>query len=775
MLSTNSSSSIQKRRQLHRRQQSLEVPILATPLPANPRRNLSARHGHRRGLSLDQSLSTLDEATEFRPLLPQDYQHRPSGSPSVRIQLDTTNTGPPTDTPQHYVQETQQQSLAQPGYQAQDFQSHLQQQLNPLTNRPPPPLDHKPIIAAPQATTVPQHTALQELQHHMDWYRSTFGHSPISTMPTTPFFDGNQLIGAEMPGAQMPMQMMQSMPNMVQMPQTPVSQGHARTLPNTPQSYAQAWPSPPPTHAKHARSQSYQLDVAPMPDSMVNGLVAVPYGQPHNNFDPNVGSFMSDQGYASSAYSSSVVDPMSPCPQQNAGHLPTLFEEPTPPLAGQHAQGGFDGSSILLHATAGAQDFNDPEFDFGAPVPMSPRRQLLNNLGPEIPASIVDTGIPAYEVQQYMGELTDGKYPCLWDGCKRRFGRKENVRAHIQTHLGDRQFKCDLCDKTFVRQHDLKRHIAIHSDDRPFVCACLTGFARHDALTRHRQRGMCTGALPGFEKSEEEKPKRGRPKKERPDLETRVDKATKQRKNNKSKAAGEEQEQEQEHQALYASSGSGGSDRSFPVTPPDTSDAFDADAFLNMANGDMQFNSITSSWRDTPPTSPVSGSPTKTVDSFDPTNQNFDFDAPLGQEHGISPSILSSHSSPATYNGAAAAGSPESNHDVFDYASPTASSGATSFHGGSNSGEMNFFNNFDAAISAQPEIGYDAFSPPGESNSSSSTYNYSDHGVNEFYKDVSGGSAMPSTMNYDDILSMPKTADSEKSLAGILDEWLAAH
>ncbi|KAI7639079.1 hypothetical protein KC318_g22564, partial [Hortaea werneckii] len=190
------------------------------------------------------------------------------------------------------------------------------------------------------------------------------------------------------------------------------------------------------------------------------------------------------------------------------------------------------------------------------------------------------------------------KYPCLFPGCNRRFGRKENVRAHIQTHLGDRQFKCNLCEKTFVRQHDLKRHVAIHSDDRPFVCPCGTGFARHDALTRHRQRGMCNGALPGFEKTEEEKPKRGRPKKERPDMETRTDKATRQRMKNHERtlSGGEDQDQQQ---IACASSSSAASDRSFPVTPPDTSDAFDADAFLNMANGDDQFNMTATAWRGT--------------------------------------------------------------------------------------------------------------------------------------------------------------------------------
>ncbi|KXL45025.1 hypothetical protein M433DRAFT_67635, partial [Acidomyces richmondensis BFW] len=112
---------------------------------------------------------------------------------------------------------------------------------------------------------------------------------------------------------------------------------------------------------------------------------------------------------------------------------------------------------------------------------------MLNNLRLDLPASIVNTGIPPQEVQRYIGEPNndDNKYPCLYPGCNRVFGRKENVRAHIQTHLGDRQYKCDICDKTFVRQHDLKRHVAIHSDERPFVCACSMGFARQDALTRH--------------------------------------------------------------------------------------------------------------------------------------------------------------------------------------------------------------------------------------------------------------------------------------------------
>lgn len=145
-------------------------------------------------------------------------------------------------------------------------------------------------------------------------------------------------------------------------------------------------------------------------------------------------------------------------------------------------------------------------------APMSPREAMLANMN--VDASIEDTGISAEEVQSYMSEQdpTDQKWTCLFEDCGKKFGRKENIRSHVQTHLGDRQFKCNTCNKCFVRQHDLKRHAKIHSGHKPYVCPCGNGFARQDALTRHRQRGVCEGALPGCERREV---KRGRPRKVR--------------------------------------------------------------------------------------------------------------------------------------------------------------------------------------------------------------------------------------------------------------------
>ncbi|PBP21121.1 C2H2 transcription factor Swi5 [Diplocarpon rosae] len=146
--------------------------------------------------------------------------------------------------------------------------------------------------------------------------------------------------------------------------------------------------------------------------------------------------------------------------------------------------------------------------------------------------SITDTGITIDDIANFISgpDASDGKWICLYPECKKRFGRKENIKSHVQTHLGDRQFQCPHCQKCFVRQHDLKRHAKIHSGVKPYPCQCGNSFARHDALTRHRQRGMCIGAFEGVVKKTV---KRGRPRKNRPDTEERVNKASRTRSKNK--------------------------------------------------------------------------------------------------------------------------------------------------------------------------------------------------------------------------------------------------
>ncbi|ODQ65388.1 hypothetical protein NADFUDRAFT_25384, partial [Nadsonia fulvescens var. elongata DSM 6958] len=103
------------------------------------------------------------------------------------------------------------------------------------------------------------------------------------------------------------------------------------------------------------------------------------------------------------------------------------------------------------------------------------------------------------KLDSYMtGPTPEGKFICLFPDCGKEFGRKYNIRSHIQTHLSDRPYKCEVCESRFVRQHDLKRHMKIHVEAKPYECPCGKTFARQDALTRHRARVICVG---GFETS----------------------------------------------------------------------------------------------------------------------------------------------------------------------------------------------------------------------------------------------------------------------------------
>ncbi|KAJ9125230.1 hypothetical protein QFC22_000185 [Naganishia vaughanmartiniae] len=89
------------------------------------------------------------------------------------------------------------------------------------------------------------------------------------------------------------------------------------------------------------------------------------------------------------------------------------------------------------------------------------------------------------------------RYRCNIDNCGRIFPRKSAIHSHVQTHLEDKPFVCTEpeCNAAFVRQHDLRRHARIHLGTKPFQCPCGKGFARGDALMRHRQRGICDGSV----------------------------------------------------------------------------------------------------------------------------------------------------------------------------------------------------------------------------------------------------------------------------------------
>ncbi|CAO2652234.1 Nn.00g005170.m01.CDS01 [Neocucurbitaria sp. VM-36] len=276
-------------------------------------------------------------------------------------------------------------------------------------------------------------------------------------------------------------------------------------------------PTPTATPQKPAHLPSHEpLSAVPQPPSFTDmtdiNLEPTSSAMTFDFENPDV-----DMGYESSSYYTS--DALSPSPtsspQQKSMH--TFLEG-----IEEHQEMMFSQPPALFPSSQSSMSTN------GLPLSIDSFQQnaLFNDL--EVDASLEYTGIAPEEVQRYISEQdpTTQKWTCLYQDCGKVFGRRENIRSHVQTHLGDRQFKCNGCGKCFVRQHDLKRHAKIHSGNKPYKCPCGAGFARQDALTRHRQRGMCVG---GFPDAVRRQAKRGRPKKHRPDMEQRVEKASRTR------------------------------------------------------------------------------------------------------------------------------------------------------------------------------------------------------------------------------------------------------
>lgn len=264
-----------------------------------------------------------------------------------------------------------------------------------------------------------------------------------------------------------------------------------------------------PNSARHKHRGSVDLAAFPQPDfmNMSNLQMNIPTGE---------------GGYDASNYSpmsntiSSTMSSFQSSPEMT--HL-SLFEA---------IDVGVDGSLTTANLSALPASQSAVELGgFSSPIKEAPqlRSQSVSEINPEECGE--DTGVTCDDIAAFISYVqSDSRWMCLFPDCGKRFGRKENIKAHVQTHLGDRQFRCRDCGKCFVRQHDLKRHANIHSGFKSYPCPCGKQFARHDALTRHRQRGMCIGA---FEGTPKKVIKRGRPKKPRPDTEERLEKSAKTR------------------------------------------------------------------------------------------------------------------------------------------------------------------------------------------------------------------------------------------------------
>ncbi|KAJ5104092.1 hypothetical protein N7532_004621 [Penicillium argentinense] len=217
---------------------------------------------------------------------------------------------------------------------------------------------------------------------------------------------------------------------------------------------------------------------------------------------------------------------LSPADSSSVASFTELAAMPSPASRGVSPQ-NIDGTTT---PSTGNQHLREvsPRSSLDESIPEHPEELNDYDLDARVKASVRETGVSNDQIAKYIsGPNADGKWQCLFPNCNCDFGRKENIKSHVQTHLDDRPYKCDVCEKEFVRGHDLKRHLKTHTGKKPYICACGAKFARHDALTRHRQRDMCVGGMTG---NIPKTTRRGRPpKKNRPDMETRQAKSTRTR------------------------------------------------------------------------------------------------------------------------------------------------------------------------------------------------------------------------------------------------------
>ena len=376
--------------------------------------------------------------------------------------------------------------------------------------------------------------------------------------------------------------------------------------------------------ASRPEPRSSTAESFPMMKSLSHQSLASSHPSPTSTMSPSASHF----------YSSPEKAPML-SNESDKVQLPRLEKAPVPVLPSSQTMPDLSRRSSPVRAS------------------LSPRRMSISdlNLEPGISASIEETNVTLDDIANFIEgpDPVDNKWVCRFDECNKRFGRKENIKSHVQTHLGDRQFRCDHCNKCFVRGHDLKRHAKIHTGAKPYPCDCGNSFARHDALTRHRQRGMCIGAFEGIQRKVI---KRGRPRKHRPNMEERIDKATRTR----------QKAYEQEYH--YASSTTGTSVSSLHSPPAETmeslsirgSSPFDEIALFGSNSNQESVGFPPDLFTFTPPASPgysTGNKPSPVHRSFTPTELDEIIELPssptpvnIAVNHESPPSLCNTSSSP---------------------------------------------------------------------------------------------------------------------------------
>lgn len=117
------------------------------------------------------------------------------------------------------------------------------------------------------------------------------------------------------------------------------------------------------------------------------------------------------------------------------------------------------------------------------------RKVEIAHACPHCPATFKRTGHLTQHIRSHTGEQP---HVCDFEGCTKRFSRKDNLRRHKLSHNPKSyDFKCSRsdCGKTFSTKQHLQRHESLHERPTPFSCdLCGAQFAKKRLLGEHNAR-----------------------------------------------------------------------------------------------------------------------------------------------------------------------------------------------------------------------------------------------------------------------------------------------
>ncbi|XP_063371622.1 zinc finger protein 624-like [Cydia amplana] len=101
-------------------------------------------------------------------------------------------------------------------------------------------------------------------------------------------------------------------------------------------------------------------------------------------------------------------------------------------------------------------------------------------------------GIPLLPHRRYAHLETAHGHPApTCNICGRKFSAPHLVLRHQrQTHMGERNYKCDICSKMFFNRTHLKKHQITHSDVREYACAVCESLRYLSLLGPNREEAL---------------------------------------------------------------------------------------------------------------------------------------------------------------------------------------------------------------------------------------------------------------------------------------------